>query len=76
VLNVEGVVDVLGEAVDQPIGLRERGAPFESEGGEQLLVCPQDLMQGPEHLDVLFQRVGQPAAFRSSHLQGFSLAAC
>ena len=43
VLNVEGQIDVLGKALDQPMGLGERGAPFEGEGGEQLLVCPEAL---------------------------------
>ena len=53
VLNVEGQINVLRKALDQPMGLGERRAPFEGEGGEQLLVCPECL-QRPDHPDVLF----------------------
>ena len=72
VLNVDGEVDVLREAVNQPMGLGERGAALEGEALQELLICAKDL-QGPDHPDVLLKQKGRPAGFGSSHRQGFLL---
>ena len=67
-LNVDRELDVLAEAVDQPMGLGERGAALEAEALRELLICPKDL-RGPDHPDVLLQQLGRPAGFCSSHRQ-------
>jgi hypothetical protein len=65
-LNVDGEVDVLREAVNQPMGLGERGAALEAEALRELLICAKDL-RGPDHPDVLLKQLGRPAGFGGSH---------
>ena len=72
VLNVDGEVDVLREAVNQLMGLGERGAALDGEALQELLIFAKDL-QGPDHPDVLLKQKGRPAGFGSSHRQGFLL---
>ena len=75
VLNVDGEVNVLRKAVNQPMGLGERGSALEGEALQELLICAKDL-QGPNHPDVLLKQKGRPAGFGSSHRQGFLLILC
>jgi hypothetical protein len=74
-LNVQGEVDVLRKAIDEPMGLGEGGAALEGEALQELLICAKDL-QGPDHPDVLLKQKGRPAGFGSSHRQGFLLILC
>jgi len=61
VLNVDGEVDVLREAVNQPMGLGERGAALEGEALQELLICvPRICRAQTTQMSFSSRKAGQP----------------
>lgn len=54
-LGVQREVDLLRQAIDEPMGLGEGGAALEGGAAQQQLVGPRDL-GGPDHPDDLFDQ--------------------